>query len=293
MNAKRRVVVATDFSPGAQHAVQRGVWLAQQHGAALDLLHAHDPGAWRALQAVFDARRLAGEVPDGVAAGKLLAALAESLAATTGLVVTPRSEVGDPARAIESLLAQGDAAAVVIARRADPDTPGVGSTLMRVLRQVPCPVLVVRGSARHAYERVLSAVDLREVSQRAAATAADLFPRAEHRLLCVIDPVWERELWRQPAAQETAAADGEGLSAIAAQRMNDLADRLARAGERRVDTEVASGVPVRIVVARASQWPADCVVVGRHGQGLLSEHLLGSTALDLIHHTGGDVLVVS
>jgi universal stress protein E len=293
MSAVRRVIVATDFSAGARNAVQRAVLLAREHRAGLDVLHAFDPGAWHALQAVFDARRLTGEVPDGVAAGKRLTALAQSLAGETGLAVTPRYEVGDPAKAIAAALGQGGAAVVVIARRADPETPGVGSTLLRVLRSLPCPILVVRAGAERAYERVLSAVDLREVSRRAAAVAVDLFPTAEHHLLSVIDPAWERDLWRHSTLQDPPADRPESLRAIAAHRMDDLARTLVRQGGRRVAAEVADGVPARVLVARAALWPADCVVVGHHGQGALGERLLGSTALDLIHHTARDVLVVS
>jgi nucleotide-binding universal stress UspA family protein len=273
--------------------VRRGVRLAQAHRVGLDLLHAFDPGAWRALQAEFDARRLSGEVPDGVAARQRLAALAESLATETGLAVSALYEVGDPAVALATQLKKSGAAAVVIARRADPEAPGIGSTLLRVLRQVPCPVLVVRGPAERDYQRVLAAVDLREVSQRAATAAVDLFPGAEHRMLSVIDPAWERERWRQSAPEAASGEGSEGLHAIAANRLDELARILSQAGERRVEAEVADGVPARVLVQRAAQWPADCVVVGRHGQGTISERLLGSTALDLIHHTARDVLVVS
>lgn len=290
MNGIRRVVVATDFSAGSVRAVDRGVRLAQAHGACLEVVHAFDPGAWRALHAVFDIQRLTGEVPSGVAAREQLAALAESLAAKTGLEVTAHNGVGDPAAAIAAHVQAMKSALVVIARRADPDAPGVGSTLMRVLRFAPCPVLVVRNGAAKDYERVLAAVDLRDLSWRAAGTALSLFPGAEHELLSVIDPAWQRELLRHPAAP--GQGGDASLHARSERQLQRLAHDLCPGPGFRVRSKVVEGVPVRVIVDRAAVWPADCVAVGRHGQGALADRFLGSTSLDLLHHAAADVLVV-
>jgi nucleotide-binding universal stress UspA family protein len=290
MSGIRKVVVATDFSAGSVHAVDRGVRLARAHGAGLVLLHAFDPGAWRALHAVFDIQRLTGEVPSGVVAREQLAVLAESLAAKTGLEVTAHNGVGDPAAAIAAHVKTMKSALVVIARRADPAAPGLGSTLMRVLRSAPCPVLVVRNGAAKDYERVLAAVDLRDVSWRAASAALDWFPGAEHQLLSVIDPAWQRELMRHPAAP--GQGGDESLHARAERQLQRLAHDLCLGPGCRVRSEVVEGIPVRVIVDRAAAWPADCVAVGRHGQGTIADRFLGSTSLDLLHHAAADVLVV-
>jgi nucleotide-binding universal stress UspA family protein len=294
MSGIRRVVVATDFSAGSVQAVDRGVLLAQAHGACLEVLHAFDPSAWRALQGIFDARRLTGEVPNGVVAREQLSALAESLAAKTGLDVTAHNGVGDAAAAIASHVKTMKSALVVIARRADPGAPGLGSTLMRVLRSAPCPVLVVRNGVARDYERVLSAVDLRDVSWRAASAALEWLPGAEHELLSVIDPAWERELMRHPAAPVPGPGgdEAESLHARAERQLQRLAHDLCLRPGCRVRSEVIEGVPVRAIVDRAAAWPADCVAVGRHGQGALADRFLGSTSLDLLHHAVADVLVV-
>lgn len=292
MNVLRKVVVATDFSTGSVHAVDRGVRLARAHGAGLEVLHAFDPGAWRALHAVFDIKRLTGEVPSGVVAREQLAALAESLAAKTGLDVTAHNGVGDPAAAIASHVQAMKSVLVVIARRADPGAPGLGSTLMRVLRSTPCPVLVVQNEAKNAYEHVLSAVDLRDVSWRAASTALDWFTGAEHELLSVVDPAWERELMRHAAVPGASGDAAESLRVRAERQLQRLAHDLCQRPGCRVRSEVVEGVPVRVIIDRAKAWPADCVAVGRHGQGALADRFLGSTSLDLLHHAAADVLVV-
>jgi nucleotide-binding universal stress UspA family protein len=293
MSEVRRILVATDFSAGAHAAVERAVQLARSHRAALDVLHAFDASALHRLRAVFDARRLAGEVPPDVVLRERLEGLAADLQRSTGLEVTPRFGVGDPAHAIETQVRATHPAVVVLARRAEPQTPGMGSTLLRVLRTVAAPILVVRGDAAETCRRVLSAVDLRDVSRTAAQAAVRLFPGAEHRLLCVIDPVWEREVWR---ASGTQARLLQGVESVREEVQGDLSALASQLSERygaQVGAEVVDGVPARVLIERARAQQVDCVAAGRHGQGLLAERWLGSTVLDMIHHAPCDILVVS
>lgn len=292
--AIRRVIVATDFSGGSLQAVERAVQLARAHGARLELLHAFDPGAWQSLRAVFDLKRLASPAASDSERRQRLSDEADRLAALHGLQVEPQLVVGAPASAIEARVKATHAALVVLARRSEPTAPGVSSTLLRVLRQAPCPLLVVRSAATGAYERVMTAVDLREVSLRAAAEAVRVFPKAAHRLLYVVDPQWEQEVRRGRAEAEPLGALLQSLHAQATQRLEALAQQLRQGadGAVSVEVEVIDAIAARGIVERASAWAADCVVVGRHGQGLVADTLLGSTALDAIHHTAGDVLVV-
>lgn len=289
----RRVIVAADFSPGASAAVERAVLIARAHGACLELVQAFDSSAWQSLLSILDLRRLGGEVPSENALRQRLDALGAALAQRERLVVETHFAAGAPAAVLAARARAMKAAVVVLARRAEPGAPGASSTLLRVLRDAPCPVLVVRHGAAGPYERVLSAIDLREVAQRAAAHALALFPQARHRLLYVVDPQWE-----QIVRHESKQPLGELIGTLHAQAQHKL-DALAaelRAGPAaavELDTAVAEATAALGIIGQAATWPADCVVIGRHGQGLVADTLLGSTALDVIHHSGRDVLVVS
>jgi len=292
MQALRRVIAATDFSRGSENAIERAVLLAKAHGARLELLHAFDAGAWHALLAIFDVKRLSGELPADILLNERLSALADSLASKTGLEVGAHGGIGEPAEAIASRVSTTDTDLVVIARRSDPASPGVGSTLMHVLQRAPCPVLVVRNAAERGYERVLAAVDLRDVSWRAATMAIAWFPAAQHCLLSAIDPDWEREAMRGRAPQGADDGVAVSLHAQAERQLQRLAHDLCLRPGCHVRSEVVDAAPVRAIVDRAAAWPADCVAVGHHGQGSLAHRLLGSTALDVLHHAACDVLVV-
>jgi universal stress protein E len=293
MQPIRRVLVAADFSAGSDAAIERAVPIARAHGACIDLVQAFDASAWQALRAVFDLGRLSGRPSPEAGLSERLAERATALAAREGLVVESHLGVGAPATVIEARARAMNAALLVIARRSEPAAPGVSSTLLRILRNAPCPVLVTRAGPAADYARVLTAVDLREVSRLAAARALALFPQAAHRLLYVIDPQWEREVQR---GQGDGAQLGEliaSLHARAQKQLEALAGELTAGRGANVEVAVVEAIPAMGIVQHAATWPADCVVVGRHGQGLVADALLGSTALDAIHHSGRDVLVVS
>lgn len=298
MSPIRRILATTDFSPGADAAVERAVQIARAHGAVLDLMHAYDASALTALQAVFDVQRLRGEVPDDVLAREQLEQQAKTLAERTGLVVTAVHGLGTPAEAIARQVKAQPVALAVLARRADPQAPGLGSTLMRVLRDASCPVLVVSRGGSAPYARVLSAVDLRERSMQAAVLAAALFPGADHRLLCALDPAWERMQWQrvsrpgQPGTPVPAAETVADLRERASEQLQTFARQLAETLSQTPSTETVAAVAGRAIVEQAGAWRADCIAVGRHEQGAIADRLLGSTTLDVIHHSGRDVLVM-
>lgn len=293
LNSVRRVAVACDFSEGADAAVARGTQLAMAHGARLDLVHAFDVGSLRALRSVFDVDRLFAGQPATQAAKERLSAVAAELGAASGLEVEACFGVGEPAAVLAAHVKARNPAVVVAGRRADPQDPGIGSTLLTVLRDAACPILVVRAGHPHPCRSVVSAVDLRDVSRRAAMVAAALFPDAEHRLICALDAAWERQVWRASGMLPSVDTGVDALRKALTARLDAVAHDMAGRIGSPVVTELVEAVPARAIVGHAKSAAADCVAVGRHGQGMLADHLLGSTTLDVIHHTARDVLVVS
>lgn len=288
----RRVVVACDFSEGSAAAVARCTQVAKAHGARIDLLHAFDVGALRALRGVFDVDRLFSDQPAALAVKQRLSAMAAELGAGSGVEVEACFGVGELAAVLAAHVKATHPAVVLAGRGADPEDPGIGSSLLKVLRSLACPVLVVRAGHPEPFRTVLSAVDLRDVSRRAATVAATLFPAAEHRLICALDPAWERQVWRTSGLQASLGAGVEALRTALATRLDEVARDMAERTGSTVATELVEAVPARAIVGRAKSAAAGCVAVGRHGQGMLADRLLGSTTLDVIHHTARDVLVV-
>lgn len=292
MTTFRNIVVGTDFSAGAQAAVERAVQLALAHGASLRLLHAFDVSVRHSLKGVFDAKRFTTDVLPDVRTQHRLNELAQALAARTGLEVQARFSVGRADSAINTYAREHAGALVVIGSRADPALLGLGSSAAKVLRAPAGPILVVRWAESRPYQQVLSAVDLGDASLALAALAIGLFPGAQHHLLHVLDPAQERAVWMDAQSKEPIERLHQAMLAQASEQLAELVQALPKETVHPLATELLGQVPARAIVERAAALPADCVVVGYGGQDTAGERLLGNMAQHVLQHTLRDVLVV-
>ena len=292
MTTIRSIVAATDFSPGSHAVVERAVQLAVAHGASLRLLHAFDVSAWHSLRGVFDAQRLTMGPPPDVRLKQRLSDLAESLATRSGLKVEARFSIGSAHSAINMYATDHAPSLVVLGSRAESAMPGLGSTASKVLRSPACPMLIVRSTEPRPYDKVLSAVDMRDGSVRAARAAISLFPAARHHLLHAVDPALELALWMGDVDKQQVRLLHDSMYTQALRQLEQLAQELTRQAEHQVGAEVVGDVAAQAIVAYAAALPADCVAVGHHGEGTLAERVLGNMAQHVLHHTLGDVLVV-
>ncbi len=142
----RRILCPVDFSEPSRQALLRAAELAQQFGAALELVH-----AYRAPTSVVP-----GFVPLPSEVERLLAAVDRALAEWAGwarslgaVEVTTRSVQGDAAGEIAARASEGDFDLVVIGTHGYSGVRHavLGSVAERVVRSAPCPVLTVRAPA--------------------------------------------------------------------------------------------------------------------------------------------------
>ncbi len=282
MTIVQTIVAATDFSPASTMAVARAAQLATEHGAALCLLHAFDAGGDPA----------AGDAPNQ-AVRERLAEVASAVGARIGAAVDVHAEAGTPLHVIGAYVGAHPGALVVVGSREDPAVAGLGSTASSVVHAPACPVLIVRASEAGPYDKVLTAVDLREGSLRAASFAVALFPAAHHHLLYALDA---QEDIDDPSGseldEEQLRSLFESMHSEAKHDLHELARRLSERTQHPVGAEVADDVPARAILVGAASLPADCVVVGHHGHGTPTDSTLGSMAQHVVHSAISDVLVV-
>ena len=272
------VLVATDFSTGADAAVGRAVQTAVAHGASLRLLHA------------FDAEQLADDSAAKLRQRQRLADAAAAIAAQSGIEVGVEFCAGPPELAIAACARAQAVSLVVVGARADPDLAGLGSTASKVVRSPSHPVLIVRPGSAEPATRVLTAVDLREGSVHALGFALALYPAAHHRLLYALAPALD------PTAPDDAAGQSpSGNESMLARAERDIqALLLTLAGRTRhpLAADVADDVPERAILVAAGAWPADCVVVGHRGERSAHDSIPGNMAQHVMQYTLVDVLVV-
>jgi nucleotide-binding universal stress UspA family protein len=139
----KRIVVATDFSPGSDAAMAHAFALAATLGAAVDLVHVLDPALLTAPAALgamplFDAQGLMDEIDEALATRS-------RQATDAGLVCSSDSLEGFPPREIVRHAEKTGADLIVLATHG---RTGLAHTIMgsvaeRVVQRATCPVLVI------------------------------------------------------------------------------------------------------------------------------------------------------
>ncbi len=261
----RRILAAVDPSEISVRAYQAARVVAERFGAALDTVYCDDPppaelGAYAAPPLDDDARRRA-----------TAAALAKRLGPESGLRVVR----GDPVRVLLRLARERSYDLLVLGthRRAGVSRVLLGSVAEAVVRDSPCPVLVVPSSLR-SVKRVLAPVNEMEYSRR-GLLAAGLVARAMKarlRLLHVVtDPIF-----------------GMSPQRLLRKRISELPPAVRR--DVRPDGEVGESDVVRDILRAARGM--DLVVLTAHRKSLLGDLVLGTTVERVLRHSRVPVLAV-
>lgn len=170
----------------------------------------------------------------------------------------------------------------------------IGSVSSEVVDQAHCPVLVVRTPG---IARVLVATDGSADGDLAAdfVGTSGIFGDPAIKVLSVVDPgmPW----WTGLSPVDGMVAADTYTSVVDAAQRHAL--EVARTTAERLGSEhvVAEG-PTRggevgsTIVAKATAWHADVVVLGTRGHGLLHRALVGSTSRHVLHQAPMSVLIV-
>lgn len=287
------LVAATDFSQSARAAVDRAALIAKENNARLTLAYAFDEAGWENLLALATPKRKLFTGQPLHHAWKRIRAAADKLAHKHGIIASGVVATGRASEAIAATANAVQASLIVLGphgRRLS-DWLYLGSTALGAARNATCPVLVVRNRPKAGYARCLVGTDFSPPSQRAAATAARLFPSAMITLLHAADSVEGPMLF----TVRQRAAFGAATAAVRAQALKRLA-RLFPAGQPgRLDSAARRVViaPAHIALQRAlKSRKFEVIALGRDSRTALTERVLGSVPANLLINSPTDVLIV-
>ncbi len=283
-DAARTILLATDLSARCDRALDRAARLSREWGGRLVVLHVLDP-AERFLE-----RRHLDYLPAWRRPAERQRLVERRLRRDLGDTV-PSLEVrvveGDPAERIVDV-AQSSACDLVVTGVARDETLGralLGSTVDRLVRHSPVPVLVVRRRGA-PYGKVLVAIDFSESSRHALDVAARLFPDAALTLAHAFDPPFAGLLDDRSHDEGVAAAERAVRDTFLA------GSALSDEQRRRLEVVIAPGKPETMIRTYMEDNDIDLVVLGTHGRSAVFEVLIGSTAKRLLEGAPGDVLLV-
>lgn len=293
MTALARILAATDFSAPARHAVARAFRVAAETGARLELSHVVGQGALDGLRRLIGMEAARVEEYILERARENLDALARELGKPHGLEAGIHLAVGTVLRTLLDQADELDADLLVVGAKGEGYLGRLllGTTAERLLRRTTRPVLMVRQTPHEAYRRVLVPVDFSAWSAPAIRLARTVAPDAELVVLHAFEAPFESKL-EFASVGEDVLERYRVASRLEAQAELDRLVAEAGLDSGRVSARVIHGPTSRVILAQEQERDCDLIVMGKHGQGVMEDLLLGSVTKHVLAEAAGDVLVV-
>lgn len=287
-----RLLVATDLSDPARHAAVRAGMIARETGASLDLVHV------ACLSPLEKLRRLVVEIPAELEQHildatrnevcELAAALLQQYGVSSGVHVVSGPLLSELATQADLLSAD----LVILGARGTNIMRHLllGSTAERMLRKASRPMLVVKQAPRERYRIVLVPVDFSPSSLRAISNARALAPAADILLLHAFAVPFEGKLVLAGVDDATIQRYRVAAEQEALQKLWELSEEAGLPPDETRLT-VLHGDPLQHIIQQEQELNCDLIVMGKHGESLVEDLLLGSVTKHVLTESRGDVLV--
>jgi len=289
------ILTATDLSAAARHAVDRGFLLAAETGAPYSVVHAIELDAVDSLREALGSG--APEIKQRLEeqAREELARLVGEPSRHQGVAADAQVVVGAPLTVILSHAEAIGAGLLILGASGEAALRHIllGSTAWRLLRkQTSRPVLVVKQPPAGPYQRLLIAIDFSPISAAAIRLGKQLAPAADIVLLHAFDVPFEGKLARA-GVEESVLHDYRRLARTESmRRLHQLAEAAGLAPGSYWSLAL-HGDPFHQIISREQEQGCDLIIVGKQGQHVVDELLLGSVTKHVLAESRCDVLVLA
>lgn len=285
------ILVATDFSPPAAHALERAALVAQQKSATLHLLHVLPPVSWKMFGQALQGHPEVSDRQLQEAARRQLEQVADECRQRHALDLQVHLTEGRPRAAIAACAQDVGAELTVLGPHAGHFGRDlfVGSTAAHCLQAGVTPLLIAQAAPQGPWQTVLVPVDFSPASLAAIKTAAYFAPQAALHVLHVYGVEFEGKM---RYAGVTPDVIDKYRQAAADQAGRHMAQLIQSACLPLLPL-IRHGYPAREILAEAEALRADLIVTGKHQRAGLDRWLLGSVTEALLFGLNRDLLTVA
>lgn len=288
------ILVATDYSDNARHALRTAARMAGDQQRPLTVVHclagvAELPSWYRKLPQV-DIDRFRDEVRQTLEThvDETLADLEQSPPTNLELPETV------PADGICDVLEAGEFDLAVLGATGQTRVESffLGSVPEEVARRSSVPVLVVApGADLAAVDEVVAPVDLSSCSRQSLTRAAEFARTIGARVTIPYAVPAMADLQATSTLELTDVADPESVRSRASERLDAF---LADAPLEGLDweTRLEVGTPVQVIADTVEVRDADLIVMGTHGRRSVERLFMGSTATKVLRRMPCSVMTV-
>lgn len=278
----RTIMLATDLTPRAHNALDRGVALAAELGAKLLIVHVIE------------------DTPPGDAAEQQCAAAREAIAdrlkmcsSADKVEIETHIALGGVGSEVAERAKAGEAELLVLGtHRKEPLVDFFrGTTAERLIRKAALPVLVAAKPVRGPYRRVVVGMDFATCSRRALEVAAVMLPDAEFFLVHAYEVPFQGFIYGRDSEEEVGEDHERRVTAMINDEM-ELLERETAVSSPLFRRIVCEGRAQEVIRAECRRLRPDLLVVGTHGRSGVAHSILGSISEDLLADPPCDVLAV-
>ena len=293
MEKIQRILIATDFSPRGERAVQRAVLLASEHAAELYLLHVLPALPLEVFKHLIAETPLETEQRLYNRAKVALQNRAEMLA-SKGIRVKHHVAIGRAHLEINRYAQSHHADLIVIGDQGESFAREffLGTTASKTLRTGHHPLLIVRQEPRDKYRHVLVPVDFSKNSLNALEMALKAVMDASIHVLHAMEMPLGQKMRQAGFDAERVEHFRNQILIHAREGMEKIVSDHAH-GDRRVASIIEYGHAPDVIREKAQALDIDLIVIGKRGQTELDEALFGSVTKHVLYETPCDVLVVN
>ena len=293
MNKQRhyeRILVATDFSPGADAALKQAVWLARQTGAQIVLANTVPDLSRSVFWASYEIERNQRELSQR-SESTMRQLIADVQA--VDLDVKFRTVIGEPFVGITHAVQAENYDLVLTGTRGlgKWEQFFVGSTAKRLIRKCPSSVWIVKAEHVGPPKVVLAATDFSDVSLKAVKEGLWVAQQsnAEFHLLHIIDSkdVPEDLISRIPKGSSLR----QEIDNEASRRLEEFLDSLT-VDRTKVQVHFSWGTPWQEIQRISQHEAADLIAIGTVGRSGIQGMLLGNTAEKILDTCDCSILTV-
>ncbi|WP_136248472.1 universal stress protein [Halomonas borealis] len=274
----RTLLFACDLSAENRAAFARAIRLANDTGARLDVIHVLDPHL---------PRRVVPRLEEAVVADitATLTDIREDYALDEPATLI-QTVAGAPYAEIIREAHEREADMIILGthrKRGQPDLV-TGTSLARVLRGAPCPVLSVSHPATQPWQDILVPVDFSLTCRHTLHETLRRFPEGRLTLLHAWNIPGERELGSRSDYALWRDREVARLRRHLEQEIDQLLGELERVPE--VTLELEQGDPLEVLMTRLRRQPPQLLALGSRGQlgrhSQITERLLAEPHCDIM-----------
>lgn len=272
------LLFACDLSEENRAAYARAIRLANEGGARLDVIHVLDPYLPRRVlhdleeAVVADMQAMLTDIREDYALPEPQTLLQTVAGATYAEIIREAHD-----REVDMIILGSHR------KRGQPDLVA-GTTLARVLRSAPCPVLSVSQPANRDWQDILVPVDFSLGSRHILRETLKRFPEARLTLLHAWDIPGERELGSDLEFARWRDREVERLRCQLERETDQLMSELDCVPD--LELVLEQGDPLEVLLTRLRRQPPDLLALGSRGQlgrhSHITEALLSEPHCDIM-----------